>query len=98
MWPVAVDSLMELRRPVVALPSATSVTVERSTMPRGLDEGPTSLLAKRKRKPCSSQTQRLSMQKYGGIGQVCGWDGGCGRREGGMGFAGRVPGRYVDVG
>lgn len=37
MWPPAVETLMELGRPVAAPPSLTSVTVLRSTIPRGLE-------------------------------------------------------------
>lgn len=74
-------TLMEFGLPVAPLPSETSVTVERSTMPRGLEEELTSLLAKRNRKPCSRRRGRGQ--------EAWGWQGGAGR----AGRAGRAGSR-----
>ena len=56
--PVAVDSVTELFFPVVSLPLPTSVTLLRSTMPRGFVAATTFWSAKRNRKPCLSTNQR----------------------------------------
>lgn len=72
-------ALMEFGLPVAPVPSDTSVTVERSTMPRGLEEELTSLLAKRNRKPCKGwrgaagevKTWKIGRARGNGSGWPC---------------------------